>query len=77
MDVETEYYAAQRDIVNKILEVGLFDERTTGDIAANMMLRRISRTDKSFANVLVAYLSGRIDKDKLQAIINERLKNEQ
>lgn len=77
MDVETEYYAAQRDIVNKILEVSLFDERTTGDIAANMMLRRISRTDKSFANVLVAYLSGRIDKDKLQAIINERLKNEQ
>nr|DAJ72587.1 MAG TPA: hypothetical protein [Caudoviricetes sp.] len=77
MDVETEYYAAQRDIVNKILEVGLFDEHTIDDITANAMLRRISRTDKSFANVLVAYLSGRIDKDKVQAIINERLKNEQ
>ena len=76
MDVETEYYAAQRDIVNKILEVGLFDEHTVEDIAANVMLRRIARTDKSFADVLVAYLSGRIDKDKLQAIINERLKNE-
>ena len=76
MDVEAEYYAAQRDIVNKILEAGLFEEHTTGDIAANMMLRRISRTDKSFANVLVAYLSGRIDKDKMQAITNERLKNE-
>lgn len=76
MDVETEYYAAQRDIVNKILEVGLFEEHTTSDIAANIMLRRIARTDKSFASVLVAYLSGRIDKDKLQTIINERLKNE-
>lgn len=77
MDVEAEYYAAQRDIVNKILEAGLFEEHTTDDIAANMILRRISRTDKSFANVLVAYLSGRIDKDKMQSIINERLKNEQ
>lgn len=77
MDVEAEYYAAQRDIVNKILEAGLFEEYTTGDIAANVMLRRIARTDKSFASVLVAYLSGRIDKDKVQAIINERLKNEQ
>ncbi len=77
MDVEAEYYAAQRDIVNKILEAGLFDEHTIEDITANVMLRRISRTDKSFASVLVAYLSGRIDKDKLQAIINERLKNEQ
>lgn len=77
MDVETEYYAAQRDIVNRILEVGLFDEHTVEDITANAMLRRIARTDKSFANVLVAYLSGRIDKDKVQAIINERLKNEQ
>lgn len=77
MDVEAEYYAAQRDIVNKILEAGLFEEHTTDDIAANVMLRRISRTDKSFANVLVAYLSGRIDRDKVQAIINERLKNEQ
>ena len=77
MDVEAEYYAAQRDIVNKILEVGLFDEHTIEDITANVMLRRIVRTDKSFASVLVAYLSGRIDKDKLQAIINERLKNEQ
>lgn len=77
MDVETEYYAAQRDIVNRMLEVGLFDEHTVEDITANAMLRRISRTDKSFANVLVAYLSGRIDKDKVEAIINERLKNEQ
>lgn len=77
MDVEAEYYAAQRDIVNKILEAGLFEEHTTDDIAANMMLRRISRTDKSFANVLVAYLNGRIDKDKVETIINERLKNEQ
>jgi hypothetical protein len=77
MDVETEYYAAQRDIVNRILEVGLFDEHTVEDITANVMLRRIARTDKSFASVLVACLSGRIDKDKLQAIINERLKNEQ
>ena len=76
MDVEAEYYAAQRDIVNKILEAGLFDEHTIEDITANAMLRRIARTDKSFAPVLVAYLSGRIDKDKLQAIINERLKNE-
>lgn len=77
MDVETEYYAAQRDIVNRILEVGLFDEHTVEDITANVMLRRIARTDKSFANVLVAYLSGRIDKDKVETIINERLKNEQ
>ena len=77
MDVETEYYAAQRDIVNKILEAGLFDEHTIEDITANVMLRCIARADKSFAPVLVAYLSGRIDKDKLQAIINERLKNEQ
>lgn len=77
MDVEAEYYAAQRDIVNKILEAGLFDERTIEDITANAMLRRIARTDKSFASVLVAYLSGRINKNKLQAIINERLKNEQ
>lgn len=77
MDVESEYYAAQRDIVNKILEAGLFDEHTIEDITANVMLRRIARTDKSFASVLVAYLSGRIDKDKIQAIINERLKNEQ
>lgn len=77
MDVEAEYYAAQRDIVNKILEVGLFDEHTIEDITANAILHRIARTDKSFASVLVAYLSGRIDKDKLQAIINERLKNEQ
>lgn len=76
MDVEAEYRAAQRDIVNKILEAGLFDERTAEDVAVNAVLRRISRTDKSFANVLVAYLSGRIDKDKMQAIINERLKNE-
>lgn len=76
MDVESEYYAAQRDIVNKILEAGLFDEYTIEDITANVMLRRIERTDKSFASVLVAYLSGRIDEDKLQAIINERLKNE-
>ena len=77
MDVEAEYYAAQRDIVNKILEAGLFDEHTAENIAANSILRRVSRADKSFASVLVAYLSGRIDKDKLQAIINERLKNEQ
>jgi hypothetical protein len=77
MDVESEYYAAQRDVVNKILEAGLFDEHTIEDITANAMLRRIARTDKSFASVLVAYLSGRVDKDKLQAIINERLKNEQ
>lgn len=77
MDVETEYYAAQLDIVNKILEAGLFDEHTVEDITANAMLRRIARTDKSFVSILVAYLSGRIDKDKLQAIINERLKNEQ
>ena len=76
MDVEAEYYAAQRDVVNKILEAGLFDEHTVEDIAVNTTLRRISRTDKSFASILVAYLSGRIDKDKLQAIINERLKNE-
>lgn len=76
MDVETEYYAAQRDIVNRILEVGLFDEHTVEDITANVMLRRIERTDKNFASVLVAYLSGRIDKDKMQAIINERLKDE-
>ena len=76
MDVEAEYYAAQRDIVNKILEAGLFDEHTVENIAANAMLRRISRTDKSFASVLVAYLSGRINKDKVQAIINERLNNE-
>lgn len=76
MDVEAEYYAAQRDIVNKILEAGLFEEHTTGDIAVNATLRYIARTDKSFANILVAYLSGRIDKDKMQAIINERLKNE-
>lgn len=77
MGVEAECYAAQRDIVNKILEAGLFDEHTIEDITANAMLRRIARTDKSFVSVLVAYLSGRIDKDKLQAIINERLKNEQ
>lgn len=77
MDVEAEYHAAQRDIVNKILEAGLFDKHTIEDITANAMLRRIARTDKSFASVLVAYLSGRIDKDKMQAIINERLKNEQ
>ena len=76
MDVEAEYYAAQRDIVNKILEVGLFDEHTIEDITANAMLRRIARTDKNFAPALVAYLSGHIGKDKLQAIINERLKNE-
>ena len=76
MDVEAEYYAAQRDIVNKILEDGLFDEHTVEDIAVNVTLRRIARTDKSFASILVAYLSGRIDKDKVQAIINERLKNE-
>lgn len=76
MDVEAEYRAAQRDIVNKILEAGLFDERTAEDVAVNAVLRRITRTDKSFALALVAYLSGRIDKDKLQAIINERLKNE-
>ena len=77
MDVEAEYYAAQRDVVNKILEDGLFNEHTVEDIAVNATLRRISRTDKSFASALVAYLSGRIDKDKLQAIINERLNNEQ
>nr|DAR63067.1 MAG TPA: hypothetical protein [Caudoviricetes sp.] len=77
MDVEAEYRAAQRDIVNKILESGLFEEHTAEDVAANAVLRHISRTDKSFASVLVAYLSGRIDKDKVQAIINERLKNEQ
>lgn len=76
MDVEAEYRATQRDIVNKILETGLFDERTAEDVAVNAVLRRITRTDKSFANVLIAYLSGRIDKDKMQAIINERLKNE-
>lgn len=76
MDVEAEYRAAQRDIVNKILEAGLFEEHTTDDIAVNTTLRHIARTDKSFAPALVAYLSGRIDKDKLQAIINERLKNE-
>lgn len=76
MDVEAEYRAAQRDIVNKILEAGLFDERTAEDVAVNTVLRRITRTDKSFANILVAYLSGRIGKDKLQAIINERLKSE-
>lgn len=76
MDVEAEYRAAQRDIVNKILEAGLFDERTAEDVAVNAVLRHISRTDKSFAPTLVAYLSGRIDKDKVQAIINERLKNE-
>lgn len=76
MDVEAEYRAAQRDIVNKILEAGLFDERTVEDVAVNAVLRRISRTDKSFAPALVAYLSGRINKDKMQAIINERLKNE-
>lgn len=74
MDVETEYYAAQRDIVNKILEAGLFDEHTVEDIAANVLLRRIARTDKSFASVLVAYLSGRIDKDKLQTIIKRKVK---
>lgn len=76
MDVEAEYRAAQRDIVNKILEAGLFEENTAEDVAVNTVLRRIARTDKSFASALVAYLSGRIDKDKLQAIINERLKNE-
>lgn len=76
MDVEAEYRAAQQDIVNKILEAGLFDERTAEDIAVNAVLRRSARTDKSFTPALVAYLSGRIDKDKMQAIINERLKNE-
>lgn len=76
MDVEAEYHAAQRDIINKILEAGLFEERTAEDIAVNAVLRRIARTDKSFAPALVAYLSGHIGKDKLQAIINERLKNE-
>lgn len=76
MYVEAEYRAAQRDIVNKILEAGLFDERTVEDAAVNAVLRHISRADKSFAPTLVAYLSGRIDKDKLQAIINEMLKNE-
>lgn len=76
MDVEAEYRAAQRDIVNKILEAGLFEEHTTDDIAVNATLRHIARTDKSFVPALVAYLSGRIDKDKLQAIINERSKNE-
>lgn len=76
MDVEAEYRAAQRDIVNKILESGLFDERTAEDVAVNAVLRRIARTDKSFTSILVAYLSGRIDKDKMQTIINERLKNE-
>ena len=49
MDVEAEYYTAQRDIVNKILEAGLFDEHTIEDITANAMLRRMARTDKSFA----------------------------
>lgn len=76
MDVEAEYRAAQRDIVNKILEAGLFEEHTAEDAAVNAVLRHITRTDKSFASVLVAYLSGRIDKDKMQTIINERLKNE-
>lgn len=76
MDVEAEYHAAQRDIVNKILEAGLFEEYIAEDIAVNAVLRHVARTDKSFAPTLVAYLSGRIDKDKMQAIINERLKNE-
>lgn len=68
---------AQLDIANQMLENGLFSSTTVEGIAANVKLRRIERTDKSFAWVLVAYLDGRINKDELELIINERLKNEQ
>lgn len=54
MDVESEYYAAQRDIINKIIEVGLFKEHTTEDIIANAAFRCVARTDKSFANMMIA-----------------------
>lgn len=73
MGAESEYYAAQRDIVNKIIEVGLFKERNTEDIIANVAFRYVARTDKSFANTMIAFLSGKISRDELQAAVNKTL----
>lgn len=77
MDVESEYYAAQRDIINKIIEVGLFKEHTTEDIIANAAFRCAARTDKSFANTMIAVLSGKISRDELQAAVNKTLDGDQ
>ena len=73
MDVESEYYAAQRDVINKIIEVGLFKEHTTEGIIANVAFRCVARTDKSFANTMIAILSGKINRDELQAAVNKTL----
>lgn len=77
MDVESEYYAAQRDIINKIIEVGLFKEHTTEDSIANAAFRYAARTDKSFANTMIAVLSGKISRDELQAVVNKTLDGDQ
>ena len=77
MDVESEYYAAQRDIINKIIEVGLFKEHTTEGIIANAAFRCTARTDKSFANTMIAVLSGKISRDELQAAVNKTLDGDQ
>lgn len=77
MDVESEYYAAQRDIINKIIEVGLFKEHATEDIIENVAFRRVARTDKSFANMMIACLIGKISRDELQAAVNKTLDGDQ
>lgn len=77
MDVESEYCAAQRDIINKIIEAGLFKEHTTEDIIANVAFRCAARTDKSFANTMIAFLSGKISRDELQAAVNKTLDGDQ
>lgn len=73
MDVESEYYAAQRDIINKIIEAGLFKEHTTEGVVANVAFRCAARTDKSFANMMIAVLSGKISRDELRAAVNKTL----
>lgn len=77
MDVESEYYAAQRYIINKIIEVGVSREHTTEDIIANVAFRYVARADKSFANMMIAYLSGKMSRDELQAVINKTLDGDQ
>jgi hypothetical protein len=77
MDVESEHYAAQQDIINKIIEVGLFKEHAAEDTIANVAVRRVARTDKSFANMMIAFLSGKISRDELQAAVNKTLDGDQ
>ena len=77
MDVESEYYAAQRDIINKIIEAELFKEHTTEGVVANAAFRCAARTDKSFANTMIAVLSGKISRDELRAVVNKTLDGDQ